>query len=80
MDAEGVFWQLNMFVTAGPLVELWDHKRSEPINSFSWGADSATSVRFNPVRCPPPPTVSDLYSSIGVGTPLFLCLFNWFLL
>mmetsp|Transcript_25659 Transcript_25659/g.48639 ORF Transcript_25659/g.48639 Transcript_25659/m.48639 type:complete len:455 (-) Transcript_25659:141-1505(-) len=42
--------KLNMFVTAGPLVELWDHKRSEPINSFSWGADSATSVRFNPAE------------------------------
>lgn len=30
-----------------------DHERSEPINSFAWGADNVASVRFNPVRIYP---------------------------
>jgi hypothetical protein len=42
--------QKDVFVTASSTVEVWDHNRSEPINSFSWGADGVLSVRFNPVR------------------------------
>lgn len=41
-------WQGNIFATAGAVVDIWDHSRSEPINSFAWGADSIYSVRFNP--------------------------------
>jgi len=40
----------DLFVTAGPCVEVWDHQRSEPINQFQWGTESVQSVRFNPVR------------------------------
>ena len=29
-------------------VDIWDHSRSEPVNSFAWGADTVTAVRFNP--------------------------------
>ena len=29
-------------------VDVWDHERSEPVSSFSWGADTVTAVRFNP--------------------------------
>jgi len=36
-------------VTAGAVVEVWDHARSEPISTFAWGSDTVTSARFNPV-------------------------------
>lgn len=42
-------WGRNSFATAGPQVDIWDHERSDPVNSFTWGADSIMSVRFNPV-------------------------------
>ncbi|KAJ3681292.1 hypothetical protein LUZ60_015781 [Juncus effusus] len=41
-------WDTNIFATAGAQVDIWDHNRSEPINSFKWGNDSVISVRFNP--------------------------------
>lgn len=46
-------WQSNTFVTSGAVVEVWDHARSEPIHTFSWGSDTVLSARFNPVgrRC-----------------------------
>ena len=31
-------------------LDLWDHSRSEPISSFSWGADTLIAVRFNPAE------------------------------
>ncbi|DBB14873.1 hypothetical protein WJX82_005088 [Trebouxia sp. C0006] len=43
-------WGRNSFATAGPQVDIWDHERSEPVNSFTWGADSIMSVRFNPAE------------------------------
>jgi WD repeat and SOF domain-containing protein 1 len=43
-------WGRNIFATAASVVEIWDHTRSEPINTFSWGSDTITSARFNPVR------------------------------
>jgi WD repeat and SOF domain-containing protein 1 len=42
-------WKEQLFATAGAAVELWSHERSEPVNTFSWGADAVLSVRFNPV-------------------------------
>jgi len=39
-----------MFATSGPVVELWSQIRSEPLRSISWGADTVTSVKFNPVE------------------------------
>lgn len=43
-------WGRNQFATAGAVVDVWDHTRSEPTHSFSWGSDTVTSARFNPVR------------------------------
>lgn len=34
-------------------VDVWDHARSEPVSTFHWGAESALSVRFNPVSPSP---------------------------
>jgi WD repeat and SOF domain-containing protein 1 len=38
------------FVTGGDGVELWDIKKSLPIERFSWGSDTITRVKFNPVE------------------------------
>ena len=51
-------WQRSQFVSAGAAVDLWDHNRSDPISTFSWGSDTVTSVRFNPAE-------PDLFATTG---------------
>ncbi|XP_068642841.1 uncharacterized protein [Aristolochia californica] len=41
-------WEGDLFATAGAQVDIWDHSRSQPVNSFEWGKDTVVSVRFNP--------------------------------
>lgn len=41
--------QVN-FVTGGDGVELWDIKKSLPVERFHWGSDTITRVKFNPVE------------------------------
>ncbi|KAL9243794.1 hypothetical protein vseg_017640 [Gypsophila vaccaria] len=41
-------WGGNLFATAGAQLDIWDHNRSQPVNSFQWGVDTVVSVRFNP--------------------------------
>lgn len=41
-------WGGNLFATAGAQLDIWDHNRSQPVNSFEWGVDTVVSVRFNP--------------------------------
>ncbi|XP_074280839.1 uncharacterized protein LOC141605829 [Silene latifolia] len=41
-------WNGNLFATAGAQLDIWDHNRSQPVNSFQWGVDTVVSVRFNP--------------------------------
>ena len=43
-------WNEAVFATCGDKVDIWDETRSEPIRSFTWGPDSVTSLRFNPVE------------------------------
>ena len=31
-------------------VDIWDHERSEPVASYSWGSDSVAALRFNPAE------------------------------
>ncbi|XP_061772437.1 DDB1- and CUL4-associated factor 13 [Nerophis ophidion] len=40
----------GVFATCGQQVDIWDEQRSSPIRSFSWGVDSFSAVRFNPVE------------------------------
>ena len=40
-----------VYATCGDRVDVWDETRSEPIRSFTWGVDSITHVRFNPIEC-----------------------------
>lgn len=39
-----------LFLTAGTNVELWEHSRHRPLQTFSWGNDTVLRVRFNPVE------------------------------
>lgn len=41
-------WGGDLFATAGARLDVWDHNRSQPVNSFEWGVDTVVSVRFNP--------------------------------
>ncbi|XP_058095796.1 uncharacterized protein LOC131241136 [Magnolia sinica] len=43
-------WDGDLFATAGAQVDIWDHNRSQPVNSFEWGKDTVISVRFNPAE------------------------------
>ncbi|GFP86440.1 ddb1- and cul4-associated factor 13 [Phtheirospermum japonicum] len=51
---KNAFWGVDhqengeLFATAGAQVDIWNHNRSQPVNSFEWGKDTAISVRFNP--------------------------------
>eukprot|EP00808_Paulinella_micropora_P000403 g24884.t1 len=38
------------FATCGTQVDLWDVNRSEPLHSFTWGADSVNSISYNRVE------------------------------
>ena len=40
----------DLFATSGGAVELWSSTRSEPMSSYSWGADTISTVKFNPVE------------------------------
>ncbi|KAJ8753734.1 hypothetical protein K2173_026410 [Erythroxylum novogranatense] len=41
-------WEGDLFATAGAQVDIWNHNRSQPVNSFAWGTDTVISIRFNP--------------------------------
>jgi len=43
-------WRDARFATASAQLDVWDHMRSEPVQTFAWGADTVTSVRFNPAE------------------------------
>ena len=45
-----LFLAEDMFATSGPKLDIWSMSRNEPVTSFSWGADTITSVKFNPVE------------------------------
>lgn len=43
--------QSDSFATSSTTgVDVWDASRSEPVSSFEWGADTVTSVRWNPAE------------------------------
>jgi len=43
-------WTESTFATCGDQVDIWDESRSEPIRSFTWGVDSITNIKFNPIE------------------------------
>ncbi len=40
----------DWFATSAINIDLWSHERSDPIQSFTWGADTIQTCRFNPVE------------------------------
>jgi len=58
-------WTENKFATGGAQVDIWDHDRSDPVQQFSWGSETITSVRFNPAE-------SDLFCSTGSDRSIVL--------
>ncbi|KAL4616996.1 DDB1- and CUL4-associated factor 13 [Arapaima gigas] len=43
-------WKEGTFATCGQQVDIWDEERSSPIRTFTWGVDSVSCVRFNPIE------------------------------
>eukprot|EP00069_Balaena_mysticetus_P019257 bmy_00487T0 len=43
-------WKEAVFATCGQQVDIWDEQRSSPICSMTWGFDSISSVKFNPIE------------------------------
>ena len=43
-------WKQSLFATSGETVDVWDHHRSSPLQSFEWGCDYVISTRFNPAE------------------------------
>ena len=43
-------WSANVFATCGHQVDVWDEERAEPLRSFTWGVDSISNIKFNPVE------------------------------
>lgn len=43
-------WKDPVFATCGPQVDIWDEQRTSPLCSLTWGVDSISSVKFNPVE------------------------------
>ena len=38
----------DVFATAGSVVQIWSYERSSPLQSFEWGIDTVTRIKFNP--------------------------------
>ena len=43
-------WNEPTFATCGDKVDIWDETRSEPVQSFTWGVDSISCIKFNPIE------------------------------
>lgn len=43
-------WKEEIFATCGQEVDIWDEQKTSPICSMTWGFDSISSVKFNPIE------------------------------
>nr|XP_035976047.1 DDB1- and CUL4-associated factor 13 isoform X2 [Halichoerus grypus] len=43
-------WKEAVFATCGQQVDIWDEQRTSPVCSMTWGFDSISSVKFNPIE------------------------------
>ena len=53
--------------SAGSVVHLWHEERAEPVKEYSWGTDTITKIRFNPVE-------TSLFASAGHDRTI--CLYD----
>ena len=71
----------DSFATSGHVVELWSATRSEPVTSFTWGADTVNTVKFNPVEVNIMATAGDDRSivlfDIRQSTPIRKVWWGW---
>ena len=70
-------WEDDKFATAGAAVDIWDHSRSEPISTYSWGADSVLSVRFNPVSSRQNCSTHEIEGVLNVWHPEWALQLTW---
>ena len=38
----------DLFATSGSAVQIWNYERSSPLQTFEWGVDTVTKLKFNP--------------------------------
>lgn len=38
----------DLFATSGSVVQVWNYERSLPLQTFEWGVDTVTKLKFNP--------------------------------
>lgn len=43
-------WTRPLLVSSSHTIDVWDHHRSVPVQSFSWGPDAFYCARFNPAE------------------------------
>ncbi|VCW84329.1 unnamed protein product [Gulo gulo] len=43
-------WKEAVSATCGQQVDIWGEQRTRPICSMTWGFDSISSVKFNPIE------------------------------
>ncbi|KAJ3048315.1 DDB1- and CUL4-associated factor 13 [Rhizophlyctis rosea] len=55
----------NIFATSSHQIDMWDHSRAEPTQSFQWGAETITSVKFNQ-------TETNILASCGTDRTIIL--------
>lgn len=41
-------YQDDIFATSGSIVQIWNYERSNPLQTFEWGIDTVTKLKFNP--------------------------------
>lgn len=37
----------SVFATSGVAIDIWDHERTEPVQTLNWGVDTINTVKFN---------------------------------
>ena len=58
-------YKRSVFASCGSKVDIWDQYRNEPLQSFSWGADTINAVKFSP-------TEVDVFASAGTDRNVIL--------
>jgi WD repeat and SOF domain-containing protein 1 len=52
LNSRGVHHHRNrpIYATSSSQIDVWDHSRSDPISTMTWGAETITTVKFNQVE------------------------------
>jgi WD repeat and SOF domain-containing protein 1 len=60
-------YEENLFASGGSVVQLWNYDRSAPLQTFEWGVDTVTKLKFNPSQI-------NLLASVAVDRSV--CLYD----